>query len=161
LDFIARLGYGRFRVTLAPASSGGDRVSLHGSDGEKEHLLIECVLERKQVADAGMLYVHWLSLRNPRAHFAPDRPQLPGQEVPRPGLAREIGELLARIARRLELAGVAFRPAWYHTAYAARYRFRFVDPARQGRFEALIRDLRGVPLLEASLAISEGRVLRG
>jgi hypothetical protein len=34
-----------------------------------------------------------------------------------------------------------------------------VDPERQGRFEALVRDLAGVPLLEATNAISEGRVL--
>src|SRR5205823_6058723 len=61
---------------------------------------------------------------------------LPGQDTPGLGLAREIGELLARIASRLGLEGVAFRPAWYHTAYAARHYFHFADPARQGRFEA-------------------------
>jgi hypothetical protein len=38
----------------------------------------------------------------------------------------------------------------------------FVDPLRQGRFEALVRDLGEVPLLEASQAVADGRVrLRG
>jgi len=62
------------------------------------------------------------------------------------------------MAQRLGLDGVAFQRSWYHTAYAARYRGRFVDPKRQGRFEALVRDLRGIPLLQATTAVAEGRV---
>jgi hypothetical protein len=53
---------------------------------------------------------------------------------------------------------VVFRPAHYHTAYAARHAFQFVNPDRQGRFEALVRDLAGVPLVEATLAIDQGKV---
>jgi len=87
------------------------------------------------------------------------RPRLPGQEVPGLGLARETGTMLARMAIRLGLGGVAFRPAHYHTAYAARHAFTFVDPERQGRFEALVRDLADAPLLEATIAVDEGRVL--
>ena len=49
--------------------------------------------------------------------------------------------MLARMAVRLGLGGVVFRPAYFHTAYAARHEFAFVDPERQGRFEALVRDL--------------------
>ena len=43
-------------------------------------------------------------------------------------------------------------------AYAARHDARFVDSARQGRFEALVRDLKSVPLLEATHALAEGTV---
>jgi hypothetical protein len=46
-------------------------------------------------------------------------------------------------------------------AYAARHEFAFLDPRRQGRFEALIRDLAGVSLLEATLAMADGRVRLG
>jgi hypothetical protein len=60
---------------------------------------------------------------------------------------------------RLGLGGVVFRPAHYHTAYPARHEFAFIDPHRQGRFEALVRDLAGVSLLEATTAVDEGRVL--
>jgi hypothetical protein len=110
------------------------------------------------VAGVEVLYVHWLSLRNPRAQFSDLRPRLPGQEVPGLGLAREIGTMLWRMAVRLGLGGVVFRPAHYHIAYAARHEFQFVDPGRQGRFEALVRDLEGVPLLEATTAVAEGKV---
>jgi hypothetical protein len=66
--------------------------------------------------------------------------------------------MLGRMAIRLGLGGVAFRPAHYHVAYVARHEFRFVDPPRQGRFEALVRDLAGVPLVEATNAIAGGKV---
>jgi hypothetical protein len=117
------------------------------------------VLQRRRIAGHEVLYVHWLHMRNPIARFSEARPRLPGQEVPGLGLAREFGELLALIARRLELVGVAFRPAHFHTAFPARHNFRFVDPARQGRFEAMVRDLSHLPLLEVTRAAAEGRVL--
>jgi hypothetical protein len=105
-----------------------------------------------------VLFVHWLSLRNPRAQFSERRPRLPGQDVPGLGLAREFGELLTRIAKRLALAGVAFRPAHLHTAFPARHLMAFIDPARQGRFEALVRDTAHLSLLEATTALDQGRV---
>jgi hypothetical protein len=73
-------------------------------------------------------------------------------------MAREFGELLGLMARRLGLDGVAFRPAHFHTAYSARQEMAFVDPARQGRFEALVRDLAHLSLLEATTAVEAGRV---
>jgi hypothetical protein len=106
-----------------------------------------------------MLYVHWLALRNPRASFSEDRPRLPGQDVPGLGLAREMTELLARMALRLDLAGLTFRPSSYHLAFRGRDLLHFIDPARQGRFEALEEALRHLPLEQATRAVDEGRVL--
>jgi hypothetical protein len=99
-----------------------------------------------------------MSLRNPRAQFSERRPRLPGQEVPGLGMAHEAGSMLARMAVRLGLSGVVIRPAHYHMAYAARHEFAFIDPRRQGRFEALVRDLAPLSLLEATTAMAEGRV---
>jgi acetoin utilization deacetylase AcuC-like enzyme len=157
LDQLERLGYRQFRAVL-DAPGAGERLRLLGQCGGQEHLLLEAVLERRRVAGIDALYVHWLSLRNPRAQFSARRPRLPGQEVPGLGLAREIGTMLALMAVRLGLGGVVFRPSHYHVAYAARHEFQFVDPDRQGRFEALVRDLAGVPLLEATIAVAEGKV---
>jgi acetoin utilization deacetylase AcuC-like enzyme len=159
LSDLRRLGYGPFRVALS-SDAIGDRARLFGRDAEgNEHLLIECVLEKREVAGEPVLYVHWLTLRNPLARFSAQRPRLPDQEVPGLGLAREMATLFARMAERLGLAGVAFRPASFHTAYAGRARLRFVDPRRQGRFEALVRDLGGMPLVAATAAVASGRVL--
>jgi len=158
---LRRLGYGPFRAAVANTAVG-DRAQLfgRGEDGG-EHLVIECVLEKREMGGEPVLYVHWLTLRHPLARFSAQRPRLPDQEVPGLGLAREMAALFARIAERLELAGVAFRPAAFHTAYAGRAQLRFVDPGRQGRFEALVRDLGGIPLAAATAAVASGRVLLG
>ncbi|MCM2334272.1 MAG: histone deacetylase [Anaeromyxobacteraceae bacterium] len=154
---LARLGYRDFRVSF-DAGGAGERLRLSGASDGTRHVLVEAVLEKRRCLGAPVLYIHWLSLRNPRAQFSDRRPRLPGQEVPGLGLARESGTMLALMALRLGLAGVAFRPAHYHSAYTARHHFAFVDAARQGRFEALVRDLSHLPLLEATALVTEGRV---
>ena len=169
LDQLRRLGYENFHVEFG-AQHPGERIRVFGdvagitaasvsTESTTNQLLVELVLERKMVSGLPVLYVHWLSLRHPRTQFSDLRPRLPGQDVPGLGLARETGEMLALMALRLDLAGVGYRPAHFHTAYAGRHHFAFVDPARQGRFEALIRDLGTMPLLEATRAVDSGRVL--
>lgn len=159
LPVLRRLGFDQLHVVIDKVGSY-DRARLVGRDKKTGApvLLIDLEVERKQLGDGAYLFVNWLSLRNPRAHFSALRPQLPGQEVPGLGLAREMTQLLGLMARRLLLDGVAFRPSWYHMAWAARHNARFVEPSRQGRFEALMRDLSAVSLLDATRAVAEGRV---
>jgi acetoin utilization deacetylase AcuC-like enzyme len=158
LAFLRRLGYGWFRVEIGVASLG-DRLRLFGQARGEEHLLIELIAQRRHLAGEEVLHVHWLSLRNPLARFTPARPRLPGQEVPGLGLAHEASDIVMLMARRLGLAGVVMCPTDYHMAYGARHGFAFVDPGRQGRFEALVRDLSGIPLLKATHAVSNDAVL--
>ncbi|MCE9669100.1 histone deacetylase [Myxococcus stipitatus] len=158
LGHVERMGYHRLRVEVG-STGVGDRVKVLGRAGGEEHLLVDAVVERRIIADASFLFVNWLSLRHPRARFSEHRPRLPGQDVPGLGLSREATEMFVLMARRLGLAGVASRPMWYHLAVVAKERFRFVDPARQGRFEALMRDLAALPLVEATRQVADGRVL--
>ncbi len=158
LQQLARLGYGDFQVAF-DTGGAGERIRVTGTSEGQRHLLVEAALERRRCLGVPVLYIHWLSLRNPRAHFSERRPRLPGQEAPGLGLAREAGTMLALMAMRLGLAGVVFRPAHYHSAYTARHHFAFVDQQRQGRFEALVRDLSHLSLLEATTLVAEGRVL--
>jgi len=157
---LARLGYRNFRLTF-DREGPGERVRLFGTtEGlAGEQLLIELILEKRRCLGVPVLFIHWLSLRHPRAHFSERRPRLPGQEVPGLGLADEAGTMMARMAVRLGLGGVAFRPSNFHVAYTARKGFAFVEPDRQGRFEALVRDLAGYPLAQATQLIAEGKVL--
>ena len=157
LPHLERLGYSELRVEVSPTGTG-DRIQLLGQAGGQEHQLVDCVLERRHLGGEDFLFVNWLTLRHPRAHFSALRPQLPGQEVPGLGLSREAAEMFMLMAERLKLAGVAFRPMWFHLAVVARARFRFLDSARQGRFEALMRDLAHLPLLEATRLVAKGLV---
>jgi acetoin utilization deacetylase AcuC-like enzyme len=158
LSHVERLGYSRLRVEVG-STGAGDRIKVLGRTGGQEHLLVDCVVERRPVAGEPFLFVNWLSLRHPRARFSERRPQLPGQDVPGLGLSREATEMLLLMAKRVGLAGVAFRPMWFHLAALARFRFRFADPVRQGRFEAMVRDLSSHPMLEMTRAVVDGRVL--
>ncbi len=160
LPVVRRLGFDNLHLSI-DRTGLYDRARLHGRDLQSGEVvtLIELECERRRVGDGTFVFVNWLSLRNPRARFNAGRPQLPGQEVPGLGLAREMTNILSLMARRLSLDGVAFRPSWYHMAFTARHTSRFVNPARQGRFEALLRDLHELPLLEATRAVAEGRVL--
>jgi len=160
LPILRRLGFTMLQVEIDRISPW-DRARLTGIDAlsGKRAVLIEIEVGKTSIGDQHFLFVNWLSLRNPRAHFSAQRPQLPGQQVPGLGLAREMTQLFGLMAARLRLDGVAFRPSWYHMAWAARHEARFVDPARQGRFLALVRDLSRVPLVEATRAVAEKRVL--
>src|SRR5262249_41343658 len=157
LDFLGRLGYGPFRIAVEPSSSGGDRARLYGRAGGVELLLVEIAVEKRVIGTERVLYVHWTTLRNPRARFSAGHARLPGQDAPGLGLAREIGELYERMARRLGLRGVAFRPSYYHTAFAARHRMQFPDPAPQGRLEAMGGVFREIPLDRAPIAVADGK----
>jgi acetoin utilization deacetylase AcuC-like enzyme len=173
LELLRRFGYGWFRAVVDRASAG-DRLRVFARRAEDppgpstppadrglddEFLLVELVVEKDRThPDLPLLFVHWMTLRHPLAEFADARPPLPGQEVPGLGLAKEAGELLGIVARRLGLAGVAVRPSWFHVAYASRYEFRFDEPVVQGRFEALSRDLVDLPLLDRTRAIADGQV---
>lgn len=158
LEQVNRLGYRALRVSVDEVDQG-DRLRVFGSCAGIEHLLIECVLERRRIDGRSVLFIHWLTLRHPRVEFEVGKPRLPGQEVPGLGMAREASEMLLRMAERLDLDGIAFRPSWYHMAYAGRGQFQFVDAARQGRFEAMQRDFAHVSLLKATMAVADGRVL--
>jgi acetoin utilization deacetylase AcuC-like enzyme len=157
LGHVRRLGYDPLRVEVDSPGGTGDRLRLFGGAEGEEHLLIEAVLERRRLGEAEVLFVNWLTLRNPRVRFSPERASLPGQDVPGLGLAREATLLLALIARRLGLEAVVLRPAWFHLARAAGPGFRFLDPERQGRFEALARDTVALPLAQVARAVAEGR----
>ena len=156
IPHVMRLGYSRLRLELDEVSAG-ERMRLWGWSEGQEHVLLELVLQRRRIGSEDFLFVNWLTLRHPRARFNTVHPGLPGQDVPGLGLSREASELLAIMARRLGLAGVAFRPSWFHVAYAARHRLRFHDARRQGRFEAMVRDFQNVPLTDATVAVAEGR----
>ncbi len=158
LDHVRRLGYSDLSVHLHN-DPAGDVFRLHGRADGVEHTLVEACLSRDEVDGETVLYVNWLTLRHPRAAFSAQRPALPGQDVPGLGLARETTVLLGRMAERLHLVGVAFRPASYHVAYSARHQCSFADPARQGRFRALRAALANLPLIDATRVVDQGKVL--
>lgn len=106
-----------------------------------------------------VLTVHWLSLQNPRARFTAAKPRLPGQVYPGLGLGRRVFERLYLWAQTWGKDGLVNLPEYFHNAVFYSAMFHFLSPDRQGRFEALRRDLGRLHVAVASAAVAEGRVI--
>ncbi|MET0553344.1 MAG: hypothetical protein ABW221_09925 [Vicinamibacteria bacterium] len=105
-----------------------------------------------------VLAILWAALQNPRASFTADRPRLPGQDHPGLGVGRRLYDLLRGWAGALGKDALLNVPEHYHNALFYAAPFRFLEPAEQGRFEALRRDLADLRVADASFAIEQGRV---
>lgn len=159
LPCLRRLGFRRPALSLESGATG-DTLKVYG-DASRSETLIELRVSRSRatIPGAELLNVEWLLLQNPRAAFPAARPKLPGQDHPGLGMLREVIVWLVVLAERLALDGVAFVPAKYHVAAVAHRRFRFADPERQGRFDALAEAVTGRDLAAVTQAIEEGRVV--
>lgn len=96
--------------------------------------------------DYRVLAFEWLTLQNPRLHFSPQRPGLPGQAAPGLSLSKKVVDLFTYLARLLGLDGLMAYPAYYHNALLFSQFFRFVNPDKFGEVLAIHRSLPQVPL---------------
>jgi hypothetical protein len=164
----SRLGGAELRVRLHP-DEGILRIHLASAPEGPGSVVVE--VKAHLVAGTGdengrrlgfpaldYLAIDWMLLQNPLRAFAPGRGPLPGQRHPGLGLGEEVVASIVRTARRLGASGVIGIPMYYHAALLYHRLFAFVDPVAEGRFQALMRDLRPLPLADAAAAVAEGRV---
>jgi hypothetical protein len=147
---------GDHRLVLLPPRGEEPLVELRAS--EVTVLVDEPVLREQGVELLYALVVRWVAMQNPGRPFTADRPQLPGQRHPGLGIGRRVYGRLMAWAHEWGKDAVLSFPQHYHNAVFYSSQFRFVSPARQGRFEALRRDLGALPIAQAAHAIEEGRV---
>ncbi|MBV8201848.1 MAG: hypothetical protein JOZ15_14590, partial [Acidobacteria bacterium] len=162
LERLRQLGFPNPAVTLDLEHPGGEAVRVHG-DPEGGELLAEVRLriDRRSAPGLALLRIEWLLLQNPREAFTPARPRLPGQEHPGLGMLRDVIALLIVACERLQLDGVLWVPAHYHTAAQGRRTSRFLHATDEGLFRTLERALAGLPLPQAAFAVERGRVVDG
>jgi hypothetical protein len=168
LKALAERGYPKVRVR-ADAAGGEHRLRIlppRGDDVLVELRASELTLVTDEpllrAHDVDLLYViavHWLTLQNPGAAFSAERPQLPGQRHPGLGIGRRFYGWLMSWAHEWGKDGLLNFPEYSHNAVFYATMFRFISPARQGRFEALRRDVAKLHVCQASAAIEEGRVV--
>jgi hypothetical protein len=158
------------KVDIRADAVGGEHRLRILAPGAEEPLLelsvseMSVVVDDPVLRDQGMdllyvLSVHWFALQNPGAPFAPQRPRLPGQRHPGLGFGRRFYGRLTTWAHEWGKDALLNFPEYYHNAVFYSSMFRFVTPARQGRVEALRRDLGALHVCEASAAVDEGRVV--
>lgn len=165
---LSERGYPDPILVLGCAEPSEQRICLYAGEETRERLLLEVRLQlmnfhpRRPIgpftgeSSFRMLVIHWLTLSRPDGDFPIDRPRLPGQVRPGLGLLSELFSLLSAFSRELSVDGVLDVPDHFHTALFYSRAFRYLDPAEEGRFQAIARDLAAVPIALASDAIREG-----
>ena len=165
---LAARGHADPTLALSCADPADQRICLYAGQASRDRLLMEVRLRltlfrpRRPIGpfteqtSFRMLCIHWLVLSDPDGEFTVDRPRLPGQERPGLGLLDQALSLLSAFSRELGIDGVLDVPDHYHTALFYSRVFRYLDPAAEGAFLAMVRDLSGVPLALASDAIRRG-----
>jgi hypothetical protein len=161
-------GFADFEIVVDIAGRALPHALLYGSKDGQRYLLIdacvgEAIVRPPYFAARGhpisrpmeMAVVHWIREEDPTRSFSPERPPLPLQRHPGLGVLRRAFRVVVQMASELGKDGVVDTPKFFHDAvifYRSRF-FLFLDATEQGRFEALLRDLRGLSLGEASLAL--------
>lgn len=170
---VAQKGYVHPEVTVDSEARALPHVLLSGRKGGEGYLLLDaCVGDAVVRGDflrhrgypvdrsIDLAVVHWIREEDPTATFAADRPPLPLQQHPGLGVLRQAFRVLVRMASELKKDGVVSIPKFFHDAvifFHSRL-FLFLDGEEQGRFEALVRDLRPLSLRDASLLVANGGV---
>ena len=168
LEGLSRKRYPDPILLLECKDPADQRVSLFAGSASRDRLLLEARLQlcrfhpRRAIgpfteeSTFRMLIIHWLSLSDPDRPFTAERPRLPGQQRPGLGLLPQCIALLRDLGRELPLDGVLDVPDHFHPALFYTRTFRFLEPEHEGRFQAIARDLKVIPLALASEAISLG-----
>jgi len=147
-------------------------LRLYGWKQGVRYLLLEAALRQgsAELAPLGattpdpadLLVIQWVKEQDPTACFTVEHPRLPLQDHPGLGVLRRVFRIALRIGRDLGKDGLASYPKYPHDAaifYRSRL-FLFADPAEQGRFTAILRDLGDLSLRDISLAVIGGCVRR-
>ena len=157
LDHVRSRGFGNPAITLDAPAGLGQTLRIYGDPSHAALLMeLKAGRSRSMVPGHEVIEIEWLLLQNPRGHFHEARQQLPGQSHPGLGLMRHVAAWLVVVCERLSLDGIAFVPSQYYMAAVGRRHLKFVEPARQARFEALGHALRGMELAEANRAVNGG-----
>ncbi len=161
LDRLRDLGFAHPTLALQLDDPGGQTLRIF-SGPDHQDLLVELRLrrDRRSLSGLELLSVEWLLMQNPRAQFTDaGRAKMPGQSHPGLGMLGDVAALLQVACERLHLDGLIFVPSQFHVAAFGSGYLSFLDAGVRARFEALRRLFRDVPLLEATRAVAEGRVV--
>ena len=166
---LAARGYANPTVELETIDPRRQFVRVRAErDGRRGGLLGEAILRSGEFTTAApfasalhgrslrLLFIQWLLLQDPAREFTPGRPALPGQRHPGLGVGREVMAMFLGMADRLGFEGLASCPEFAHNAVLYGTEFRFLDPAAQGRFEALVAAFAGRSLGELAWAVDGG-----
>lgn len=165
LDLLRQRGFPLLRVRVEPLADSQPRLRIYGGDKESD---LQVVLDlqarsgrwKPEDGDSAdvheVLFIDWLTLRDARRAFTPERPRLPGQDAPGLGVGWDVLMLLHQAAKRLGRDALVVWPDHLHNAALYGRHFRYHDPKQEGKLRALMDAVGGHPLAHASWAVEWG-----
>lgn len=164
---LAEKGYHDLRAEIPELAMGQEGVQLTARHDQASDrmLLMELKAYWGHLAlpdgKCKALVWDWLELRDPMASFSPERPPLPGQQAPGLSMFHELVSLMRHYVTQTDAEALVTIPQYFHNAvlYQKDPGYRFLDPLRQGKLEAQLRDLVAREGLHAATwAFAEDRV---
>lgn len=169
-------GFHDLEVEIDASGQALTHLRLHGTKSASRYLLFDACLATSRLESsyfaerdfelAGaieLLVIYWFREQDPTARFTRRRPPLPLQDYPGLGTLRQVFQTAVLMAKQTGSHAIAAFPKLFHDAflYHRSRLFLFLDAAEQGRFEALLRNLDHLPLLDATLAVMGDCVRNG
>jgi hypothetical protein len=173
LSAVERKGFRDPRVTVVDVDSTPPHIRLEAEKAGRRHLLLDARLTEVSLAPerpprfecslarpVSLAVIFWACEQDPTQTFSQVRPRLPLQDHPGLGLLGRVFRVAAQAAVESGKDGLANMPKFPHDAaiFFRSLRFLFLDPAEQGRFDALCNDLGALGLRDLSLAVVGGAV---
>jgi len=168
---IAEHGYRDVESHFEPESFFESRFRVtghHALFGDRELLLVDCRTHQGEVEGKSpwsdntytfrVLFLDWVNFQDPARTLPARSLKLPGQQYPGLGIFRQAMRMTLGYVREMGLDAAVNIPEYFHNAVLYAPHFRFFNPQREGRCQAMKRDLLPQGLAEASTALAEGRV---
>ncbi len=164
---LARLGYPDPILTLSCADPSEQRICFYAGETVRERLLVEARLQLKNFHlkrpigpftpedSFRMLVMLWLVLSDPDRDFPVDRPRLPGQQRPGWGCSTRCS-ISCGPSRATSPSTACSTCRTTSTPRCFIPLLPLPRPGGGGEYQAISRDLAGVPLALASDAIRRG-----
>lgn len=166
LGQLRSMGFSHIQVELKSDGLFEHRLIIHkGSADNYGSILVEIRLREGvfRVKDKpcpgfkqeliSILWIDWLLLQNPQKSFSSSLPPLPGQAYPGLGILKFVVPLIGNFASEGHKACVMDVPEYYHGALFYSKWMNFFDPQTEGKFRAMVRDFKSLPLSFVSWAV--------
>lgn len=140
------------------------RLRIYDAEPTNDRLLIELLIGIRELTlpngcECRFLFVNWLQMQDPGASFEPGKPALPDQQHPGLGLFIHFAYLLKLMVDRVGCDGLLNHPSHPHNGVLYGKVCHFVDPAYEGRFRALERDIDTSDLAWLTAEVEAGRIV--
>jgi hypothetical protein len=143
ISMLHKRGYPSFNIDINVLSLLDNRIFVKTLNGD---ILIHIRLKYsdfsfKVIPDSfKMVYIDWLLTQNIKFQAGNYTKQLfYGQEYPGLAIFVEITEFIRLLTKKLGAHGVFNIPEYFHDAVLFRNHFKYVDPAKEGQFRALLQ----------------------